>query len=188
MTVQRLPKVVTKNPSCLSREVCRSGYSQDFAEQARHAFSEDCGAFTNYSILNGQDRIGGYRNIPVAFKGAQGNLTPEWDPNFGTRPEVSDDDKYCVFDVIIGGQSVQHVTARRWSQFLQNWFRTKEHKVLSNVAKAAELEQNLLNSSDVHTDAALSMEVPATTREKAAETSVVYRRAKRVLWRLSLPR
>lgn len=47
-------------------EFADRGISHDFAERARHLYLEKGDDYTEYPILGRQDRVMGYRNIPVA--------------------------------------------------------------------------------------------------------------------------
>lgn len=76
-------------------------------------FLEKSHNYTEYLMLDEQDRLIGFRCSPVASERVQGNLTPCAEPNFDALPQTSNENEDRSFDVALGGDSAQRVGVMR---------------------------------------------------------------------------
>lgn len=81
------------------------GMARDFTERACHLCSKNSDDYTEYPMLEEQDRVTGYQNCSVASEGPQVNLTPCEDPNVDKLPEAVSEDDDWGFDSTIGRAS-----------------------------------------------------------------------------------
>lgn len=61
--------------------------SRLFAEREWHIFYKKGDDYTEYPMLEEQDRVSGNRDIPVAPEGGRGNPTPGAGPDLDNLPE-----------------------------------------------------------------------------------------------------
>lgn len=100
-------------------ELANRGMSRNFAELASHLLLEKCDDYTEYSMLDEQDRVSGYRNRPVASERAQENITSAANPNIDNLLKGVDDDDDLDFDGAIDVESAQRDCVKRYLQDLQ---------------------------------------------------------------------
>lgn len=126
----------------------RPVYREEFADRGLSCVSTDWAwnifldngeDYTEYPMLNEQDRVTSYRNNPVASEGAQGNSTSSADKNIENLPKGVDDDEDWDFDCVICGEFAQRVSVKRKLQDLQDERRTRKRKVPTNVTEVVEL-------------------------------------------------
>lgn len=71
-------------------------------------------------MLDEQVRLTDCRSSPVAFVGAQANMSPGAESIFGGPTEVDDDEEHCNLEGAVARKSSQRVSVKRWSQDLQD--------------------------------------------------------------------
>lgn len=72
--------------------------------------------YTEYSMLDEQDRATAFRNSLVASEGAQQNFSPGAGPNIESLSEGANYDKDRDFECAIGREFVQRVGVKRQLQ------------------------------------------------------------------------
>lgn len=85
----------------------------EFAEPAWHLFLEKKVGYMDYSMLDEQDRVTGYRSSTAAAERTQGNRTPGADQRFNNLPGGAGDDDDWDIDCGVGGESVQRAVMER---------------------------------------------------------------------------
>lgn len=98
--------------------------SQDIDQRTLHMSPKESGDYAEYQMLDKPDGESDYRNSPVAFKGAQGNLTPSVVSNTKNPSKVVDDVEDWDFDNSDGEKSAQRVALKRRFEDLLNECRT----------------------------------------------------------------
>lgn len=113
-------RLIYKSEFAVRRMYC------EFAERTWHRFLDKGGNYTKLLMLDEQNRVRRYQNKPVAFEGAQANVTPVAYPNIENLLAAKDSDEDLDFDGVIARESTQFDIVKLQLHELLDECRTKK--------------------------------------------------------------